>query len=141
VRTGSAIAAGRFGRASARVIEDAKLLQCIGAAVVGGREGCLEKVEGHRLLSGLAMQHPCPSGSSAQVAAGAHPRQTTTEKQTLPPEEAPLPKAMALKAAEWRKLPVSLAELCINTSLRCGQSFRYIRLYTTCTAAAVACIQ
>jgi hypothetical protein len=25
----------------------------------------------------------------------------------------------------WRKLPVSLTELCINTTLRCGQSFRY----------------
>ncbi|KPM35489.1 hypothetical protein AK830_g11088 [Neonectria ditissima] len=25
----------------------------------------------------------------------------------------------------WRKLPVSLAELCINTTLRCGQSFRW----------------
>jgi hypothetical protein len=24
----------------------------------------------------------------------------------------------------WRKLPVSLTELCINTTLRCGQSFR-----------------
>lgn len=27
--------------------------------------------------------------------------------------------------SEWRKLPVSLSELCINTTLRCGQSFRY----------------
>lgn len=26
--------------------------------------------------------------------------------------------------SEWRKLPVSLNELCINTTLRCGQSFR-----------------
>jgi hypothetical protein len=25
---------------------------------------------------------------------------------------------------EWRKLPMSLSELCINTTLRCGQSFR-----------------
>jgi hypothetical protein len=32
---------------------------------------------------------------------------------------------MALRAAEWRKLPTSLTELCIDTSLRCGQSFRY----------------
>lgn len=29
---------------------------------------------------------------------------------------------------EWRKLPVSLTELCINTTLRCGQSFRYFVL-------------
>ncbi|KAM5376970.1 hypothetical protein ACJZ2D_005172 [Fusarium nematophilum] len=29
------------------------------------------------------------------------------------------------KVPEWRKLPVSLAELCINTTLRCGQSFRW----------------
>jgi N-glycosylase/DNA lyase len=38
---------------------------------------------------------------------------------------------MALKAAEWHKLPVSLAELCINTTLRCGQSFRYLRRHLT----------
>lgn len=30
----------------------------------------------------------------------------------------------AINLAEWQKLPVSLAELCINTTLRCGQSFR-----------------
>ncbi|KAB8076818.1 DNA glycosylase [Aspergillus leporis] len=27
--------------------------------------------------------------------------------------------------SEWRRLPVSLSELCINTTLRCGQSFRW----------------
>ncbi|KAL4782663.1 DNA glycosylase [Aspergillus varians] len=27
--------------------------------------------------------------------------------------------------SEWRKLPISLSELCINTTLRCGQSFRW----------------
>ncbi|KAJ4372075.1 8-oxoguanine glycosylase ogg1 [Neocucurbitaria cava] len=32
---------------------------------------------------------------------------------------------MALRVAEWRKLPTSLTELCINTTLRCGQSFRW----------------
>ncbi|KAF2654172.1 hypothetical protein K491DRAFT_717345 [Lophiostoma macrostomum CBS 122681] len=32
---------------------------------------------------------------------------------------------MAMRASEWQKLPVSLTELCINTSLRCGQSFRW----------------
>ncbi|KAF2132984.1 hypothetical protein P153DRAFT_283346 [Dothidotthia symphoricarpi CBS 119687] len=32
---------------------------------------------------------------------------------------------MTLRAAEWHKLPTSLAELCINTTLRCGQSFRW----------------
>src|SRR4051812_36270996 len=32
---------------------------------------------------------------------------------------------MALRVSEWRKLPVSLTELCINTTLRCGQSFRH----------------
>jgi N-glycosylase/DNA lyase len=32
--------------------------------------------------------------------------------------------ALAL-GPEWRKLPVSLAELCIDTVLRCGQSFRW----------------
>ncbi|KAJ9191186.1 hypothetical protein DTO164E3_254 [Paecilomyces variotii] len=30
--------------------------------------------------------------------------------------------------SEWRKLPVSLSELCINTTLRCGQSFRWQKL-------------
>ncbi|KAI9866503.1 MAG: 8-oxoguanine glycosylase ogg1 [Trichoglossum hirsutum] len=28
------------------------------------------------------------------------------------------------RLTEWRKLPVNLSELCINTTLRCGQSFR-----------------
>ncbi|KAL5116294.1 8-oxoguanine glycosylase ogg1 [Pleosporales sp. CAS-2024a] len=32
---------------------------------------------------------------------------------------------MALRAAQWHTLPTSLAELCINTTLRCGQSFRW----------------
>ncbi|KAL2014552.1 hypothetical protein VTN00DRAFT_2077 [Thermoascus crustaceus] len=30
--------------------------------------------------------------------------------------------------SDWRKLPVSLSELCINTTLRCGQSFRWQKL-------------
>ncbi|KAI9372933.1 DNA glycosylase [Aspergillus egyptiacus] len=30
--------------------------------------------------------------------------------------------------SEWRKLPISLSELCINTTLRCGQSFRWHKL-------------
>ncbi|KAI9874690.1 MAG: 8-oxoguanine glycosylase ogg1 [Pleopsidium flavum] len=30
-----------------------------------------------------------------------------------------------IRATEWRKLPVSLTELCINTTLRCGQTFRW----------------
>lgn len=33
---------------------------------------------------------------------------------------------MAGVFSEWRKLPVSLSELCINTTLRCGQSFRSV---------------
>ncbi|PQE29689.1 n-glycosylase dna lyase protein [Rutstroemia sp. NJR-2017a WRK4] len=32
-----------------------------------------------------------------------------------------------LRTSDWRKLPVSLAELCIDTTLRCGQSFRWKR--------------
>ncbi|KAJ5323871.1 8-oxoguanine DNA glycosylase N-terminal [Penicillium atrosanguineum] len=32
---------------------------------------------------------------------------------------------MAGVFCEWRRLPVSLSELCINTTLRCGQSFRW----------------
>ncbi|KAF1989744.1 hypothetical protein K402DRAFT_444764 [Aulographum hederae CBS 113979] len=30
-----------------------------------------------------------------------------------------------LRISEWKKLPTSLTELCINTTLRCGQSFRW----------------
>ncbi|KAI9171270.1 N-glycosylase/DNA lyase [Paramyrothecium foliicola] len=39
------------------------------------------------------------------------------------------------RIAEWRKLPVSLTELCIDTTLRCGQSFRWRKLNEewTCT--------
>lgn len=33
---------------------------------------------------------------------------------------------MAGAFSEWRRLPVSLSELCINTALRCGQSFRSV---------------
>ncbi|RDL34506.1 putative N-glycosylase lyase [Venustampulla echinocandica] len=33
-----------------------------------------------------------------------------------------------IRVSEWRKLPVSLAELCIDTTLRCGQSFRWKKL-------------
>ncbi|KAH8700770.1 putative DNA N-glycosylase [Talaromyces proteolyticus] len=35
---------------------------------------------------------------------------------------------MSLGFSEWRKLPVGLSELCINTTLRCGQSFRWQQL-------------
>lgn len=31
-----------------------------------------------------------------------------------------------VRVTEWRKLPISLSELCIETSLRCGQSFRWV---------------
>ncbi|KAJ5929357.1 8-oxoguanine DNA glycosylase N-terminal [Penicillium verhagenii] len=30
--------------------------------------------------------------------------------------------------SDWHKLPVSLSELCINTTLRCGQSFRWHKI-------------
>lgn len=29
------------------------------------------------------------------------------------------------RISEWRKLPVTITELCIDTTLRCGQSFRW----------------
>lgn len=30
-----------------------------------------------------------------------------------------------MRTSPWRKMSVSLAELCLDTTLRCGQSFRY----------------
>ena len=33
-----------------------------------------------------------------------------------------------LRVTEWKKLPVSLAELCLDTTLRCGQSFRWKKI-------------
>ncbi|KAH8893808.1 8-oxoguanine DNA-glycosylase [Thozetella sp. PMI_491] len=33
-----------------------------------------------------------------------------------------------VRVSDWRKLPLSLAELCIDTTLRCGQSFRWRKL-------------
>ncbi|KAI3329332.1 DNA glycosylase [Xylariaceae sp. AK1471] len=33
-----------------------------------------------------------------------------------------------LRVCEWRKLPLSLTELCIDTTLRCGQSFRWQKI-------------
>ncbi|KAH8602516.1 N-glycosylase/DNA lyase [Bisporella sp. PMI_857] len=35
---------------------------------------------------------------------------------------------MASRVSEWRKLPVSLKELCVDTTLRCGQSFRWKKI-------------
>ncbi|KAL2024179.1 hypothetical protein VTK56DRAFT_9335 [Thermocarpiscus australiensis] len=32
------------------------------------------------------------------------------------------------KVSDWRKLPLSLTELCIDTTLRCGQSFRWRKI-------------
>lgn len=32
------------------------------------------------------------------------------------------------RISDWRKLPVTLAELCIDTTLRCGQSFRWRKI-------------
>lgn len=34
----------------------------------------------------------------------------------------------ATNVSAWSRLPVSLAELCIDTTLRCGQSFRWRKL-------------
>ncbi|KAI0009795.1 DNA glycosylase [Xylariaceae sp. FL0662B] len=34
----------------------------------------------------------------------------------------------AIRTSEWRKLPLSLTELCIDTTLRCGQSFRWRKI-------------
>ncbi|KAJ3490952.1 hypothetical protein NLG97_g5683 [Lecanicillium saksenae] len=43
---------------------------------------------------------------------------------------------MALKRApDWQKLPVTLAELCIDTTLRCGQSFRWRKINDEWTCA------
>ncbi|KAI1455643.1 8-oxoguanine DNA-glycosylase [Annulohypoxylon moriforme] len=33
-----------------------------------------------------------------------------------------------IRASEWRKLPLSLTDLCIETTLRCGQSFRWRKI-------------
>ncbi|KAL2175418.1 DNA glycosylase [Thermothelomyces heterothallicus CBS 202.75] len=35
---------------------------------------------------------------------------------------------MGAIVTDWRKLPLSLAELCIETTLRCGQSFRWRKI-------------
>ena len=32
-------------------------------------------------------------------------------------------------ALQWRRIPVSLVELCLDTTLRCGQSFRYVQQF------------
>lgn len=45
---------------------------------------------------------------------------------------------MALRAAEWQKLPTSLTELCIDTTLQCGQSFRYGSLHVSHLLATAA---
>lgn len=35
------------------------------------------------------------------------------------------------RTSEWRKLPLSIKELCIDTTLRCGQSFRWRKINDT----------
>lgn len=40
----------------------------------------------------------------------------------------PLSTMADMRIPEWRKLPVSLKELCIDTTLRCGQSFRWRKM-------------
>ncbi|KAK3175816.1 8-oxoguanine glycosylase ogg1 [Lecanicillium sp. MT-2017a] len=43
---------------------------------------------------------------------------------------------MAVKrVANWQKLPVTLSELCIDTTLRCGQSFRWRKINEEWTCA------
>lgn len=32
------------------------------------------------------------------------------------------------RASEWRKMPMALSELCLDTTLRCGQSFRWRKI-------------
>lgn len=34
----------------------------------------------------------------------------------------------SIRTGEWQKLAVSLAELSLDTTLRCGQSFRWKKL-------------
>jgi N-glycosylase/DNA lyase len=43
--------------------------------------------------------------------------------------------SLVVGKTEWQKLPVTLKELCINTTLRCGQSFRWQKINHewTCT--------
>ncbi|KAI9747859.1 MAG: hypothetical protein M4579_007372, partial [Chaenotheca gracillima] len=36
-----------------------------------------------------------------------------------------VPKKIVGRVSDWKKLPVSLSELCLDTTLRCGQSFRW----------------
>lgn len=36
--------------------------------------------------------------------------------------------AVGPRVSEWRKLPMSLSELCIDTTLRCGQAFRWRKI-------------
>jgi hypothetical protein len=55
------------------------------------------------------------------------PSSTCMKVPDFPRFHSPFPMAN-VRVSEWRKLPVSLAELCIDTTLRCGQSFRWKKL-------------
>lgn len=45
-------------------------------------------------------------------------------------------KMAAGRILNWRKLPISLSELCIDTTLRCGQSFRSVQCSSISHATA-----
>lgn len=61
--------------------------------------------------------------------ASSHPTRPSHPKPPPPPAADPtklcrVHQQRAMGALEWQKIPSSLSELCINTTLRCGQSFR-----------------
>lgn len=48
---------------------------------------------------------------------------------------------VTMRALQWRKIPVNLAELCLDTTLRCGQSFRYFGIYQCTLARLILCFR
>jgi N-glycosylase/DNA lyase len=74
----------------------------------------------------LAVWEPHPGGVFISKALYAKPTRPQRFVSTLSiPQLLPVKVDLSIGVMSWRKIPIGLGELCIDTTLRCGQSFRW----------------